>query len=173
MKILFLSIFLVSFIDAKVLVMVDTAMSSSFGLDISITKKNILLKKEEAKKVQTIAKVKIKSKIFKVYLAKRDSILVGYGVLISQKIRSKNAVILYSISKDGILKNIEIIAFNEPLEYLPSKKWKEQFRNTNARNSLKVGTDIAVISGATLSARAITNSSRVALALYEVSLKKE
>lgn len=171
MKALLISIFLLTTMNAKVLVMVDTAMGSSFSSDINIVKKNILLNKNEAKNLQKIAQHKRKSKIFKVYLAKKDSEVVGYGVLISQKVRSKNAVVLYSISKDGILKNIEIIAFNEPLEYLPSQKWKEQFKNKRTEDQLEVGTDIATISGATLSASAITNSSRVALALYQIKLK--
>ncbi|QFR50008.1 FMN-binding protein [Sulfurimonas lithotrophica] len=172
MKIILLITILSIFIDAKVLTSIDEAMNATFGEDCKISKKTILLKNNEFKKVQKIAKTKIKSKIFQVYFAKKDSKTIGYGVLISKKIRSKNGVVLYMIDVNGTLKEIEIIAFNEPLDYLPSKKWKNEFINTPNSKLLEVGKNIPTITGATLSAKSITNSARVALALYDIKLKE-
>ena len=78
---------------------------------------------------------------------------------------------LYIISKDSILKSIEIIAFNEPAEYIPSKTWISQFENVDTSKRLRVGKEIPTITGATMSARSIVDGSRIALAFYDEMLK--
>jgi len=158
-------------LSAKVLISPIDAMKHSYGADSKITKKNILLKNEQAKKIQKNAKVKLKSKIFRTFTATKGSKTLGYGVLINRKVRSKNAVVLYFISKDSMLKGIEIIAFNEPHEYIPSKKWISQFENVPTDKNLRVGRDIPTITGATMSARSLTDGSRIAFAIYNELLK--
>lgn len=173
MKTVLIFILLTLSLQAKVLISVDDALKTSFGKQITINKKSIMLKKHEAKKLMKMARSKIKSKIFKTYIVKDStSIVIGYGVLLSQKIRSKNGVFLYSINKEGTLLNIEVIAFNEPLEYLPSTQWKKQFNNVTKDEEPVLKRNISTITGATLSAKAITDSSRIALGLYELRLKE-
>ena len=158
-------------LSAKILISPVDAMKATYGSDATISKKNILLSKEKARLIEQETKSKLKSKIFRIFKATKGSQLLGYGVLVNQKVRSKNAVILYFISKDSILKAIEIIAFNEPMEYLPSKKWNEQFNNTKTTKMLQVSKNIPTISGATLSAKAITDASRIAFGVYSEQLK--
>jgi len=171
MKTLLLIFLFSSFSQATVLLSINEAMYAQFSSKITIDKKTLLLKKDEAKILQKNAKTKIKSKLFKVYLAKKDSKIVGFGVLINKKIRSKNGVILYMLDLKGAIKTIEVIAFNEPLDYLPSKQWKNQFNNIQINQSLQVGKNIPTITGATLSAKSITKASRVVQALYNLRLK--
>ncbi|MFT5661043.1 MAG: electron transport complex protein RnfG [Sulfurimonas sp.] len=160
-------------LSAKVLISPIDAMKSTYGSGTIITKKNILLSSSRAKTIEQAAQVKLSSKIFRIFKATKDTTLLGYGVLINKKVRSKNAVVLYFISKNSILKSIEIIAFNEPLEYLPSKNWNSQFKDISTDTMLKSSRDIPTITGATLSARAITNGSRVAFAIYNEMLKEK
>ena len=170
---MFQSLFILFFalsLSAQVLISPQDAMSYTYGVDAKIEKKNILLSKTQAKKIQTESRVKLKSKIFRIFKATQESKTLGYGVLVNRKVRSKNAVVLYLIS-NNILKSIEIIAFNEPREYLPSKQWNAQFKNTPTNTMLRVSKDIPTITGATLSARSVTESSRVAFAVYNEVLK--
>jgi Na+-translocating ferredoxin:NAD+ oxidoreductase RnfG subunit len=104
-------------------------------------------------------------------MVKKHSKIVGYSVLISKNIRSKNGVVLYMLDAQGVLKGIEVIAFNEPLEYLPSDEWKKQFKGLDLKALPKVGDNIHTITGATLSAKSITRSARIAQALYDIKLK--
>ena len=170
-SLLIISSLLALSLSAKVLISPVDAMKQSFGDDAEIVKKNILLSKAQASEIQKSAKTKLDSKIFRVFKATKESKLLGYGVLINKKVRSKNAVVLYFISKDSILKSIEIIAFNEPIEYLPSDRWNSQFENLSTDTMLRVSKQIPTISGATLSARSITDGSRVAFAFYNEVLK--
>ena len=158
-------------LSAKVLISPVDAMKQSYGNEAVIVKKNILLSKVQASKIEKSSKTKLDSKIFRVFKATKESKLLGYGILINKKVRSKNAVILYFISKDANLKSIEIIAFNEPLEYLPSDKWNSQFEDVPTDRMLRVSKEIPTITGATLSARSITDGSRVAFAFYNEVLK--
>ena len=171
MKNLFLFCILALSLSAKMIISPIDAMQYNYGQDCKIVKKNILLKSSQAKVIQSNAKVKITSKIFRIFTATKEGELLGYGILVNRKVRSKNAVVLYMISKDSILKSIEVIAFNEPMEYIPSDKWSSQFENKQTSKNLKLGSDIATITGATLSARSITDGSRLAFAFYNEMLK--
>ena len=158
-------------LSAKILTSPIDAMQYTYGADAVITKKNILLSKQRTKTIQEQAQVKLESKIFRIFKAEKDNKVLGFGVLVNRKVRSKNAVVIYLISKNSILKSIEVIAFNEPIEYLPSKTWNSQFENVATDKMLKSGTDIPTITGATLSARALTDGSRIAFAIYNETLK--
>jgi len=170
-KYLYLLLFLVLPLSAKILISPIEAMKNSYGSQSKVIKKNIMLSKNQAKNIQASAKVKLKSKIFRTFKAIKDKKTLGYGVLINRKVRSKNAVVLYIISKESTLKGIEIIAFNEPHEYIPSKKWISQFENITTDKKLNIGREIPTITGATMSARSITDGSRVAFAIYNELLK--
>lgn len=165
-----LSLLFLFTLQAQILISPIDAMREGFGSDTEVSKKNILLSNAKAKIVQKNAKLKLDTKIYRVFSAKKDNRLLGYGILINRKVRSKNAVVLYMI-KDEILTNMEIIAFNEPLEYIPSKRWKEQFENRPTSKYLQLNREIPTITGATLSARSITDGSRLAFSLYNTLLK--
>jgi len=169
MKLLSLFLFVLS-LNGAMIISPQEAMSYSYGKDAKVVKKNILLSKKQASIIQKEAKVKLKSKIFRIFKATKEDKLLGYGILVNKKVRSKNAVVLYFIS-DGVLRGIEIVAFNEPMEYLPSKNWNSQFEGVQTDKMLRVSKEIPTISGATLSARTITDGSRLAFALYNELLK--
>ena len=78
---------------------------------------------------------------------------------------------MYIITNNAILKGIEIIAFNEPHEFIPSKTWTAQFQNIPTNKMLELSREIPTITGATLSARSVTDGSRIAFALYNELLK--
>ena len=147
------------------------AMKAEYGEDVDVIKQNIMVKKEQGKIIQKNARVKLNSKIFRIFKAVKAEKIVGYGILINRKVRSKNAVVLYLISSDAQLLSIEIIAFNEPLEYLPSKQWKAEFENVSTENMLRLSREVPTITGATLSAQTITDGSRLAFAFYNEILK--
>lgn len=155
---------------SKVLVSPIEAMQENYGNHTVISKKNIILSKAQFKNIQKDARAKLDTKIYRIYKATKDEKVLGYGMLINRKVRSKNAVVLYFISQN-ILLGIEIIAFNEPLEYLPAKRWNEQFINIDTDKTLQLNRDIPSISGATLSAKSVVEGSRLAFALYNELLK--
>ncbi len=171
MKFLLLLLFTLT-LHAKLLISPFDAMKLHFGEDSRIEKKSLLLTSEQAKTVAKLAKLKLGTKIYKTFRAFKDDKLLGHGILVLHKVRSKNTAVLSIITPDGRLKTIEIVAFNEPIEYLPSKNWIEVLNNKKLSDSLTLGKDIPSITAATMSARAATNAARIALSIYEVRLKK-
>jgi hypothetical protein len=64
-----------------------------------------------------------------------------------------------------------VLAFHEPLDYLPTGSWYDQFVGKSGQDGLRVGRDIHGVVGATLSARAAADGVRRMLAYWEVLLK--
>ncbi|MCA0931231.1 FMN-binding protein [Lutimonas saemankumensis] len=63
------------------------------------------------------------------------------------------------LDKDLIIKKIKILAYREDWGgEITSKRWLKQFAGSNPESSLKYGTDVMGISGATISARSMTNA---------------
>jgi hypothetical protein len=150
---------------------VDEVIKSSFTCANTIEPKQIILTKKQFSQVQSRAKAAVRTKIYRYYDIKSSTKRLGYAVLITRKVRAKKATVLYAFDNSGSLKFTEIMAFGEPPEYIPSKTWMSQLQNQDKSVTLTVGKDIPTISGATLSARSITEGARVARAIYEIVLK--
>ena len=77
------------------------------------------------------------------------------------------------LEPDGTTRSVRVLAFHEPLDYLPTERWYKQFEDRSLADPLRLGRDIHGIAGATLSARAVASSVRRALALFRVVVKGE
>jgi hypothetical protein len=143
----------------------------NYSENVLVTKKSLLLTKEEVKSIQKEVGVKIKSKIVRLYKIEESEKIVGYGILLKRKIRTKNAAVLYMLDNNQSIKAIEIVSFTEPLEYKPNKSWQDVFKGKTSKDMLISGKDIPTISGATLSARSITDMSRLAIAIAKRKVK--
>ncbi len=146
-------------------------MSKNFEVGATVTENNVLLTQAQAANIEENSKTKLESKIIRVFKAAKNNKILGFGVLVNKKIRSKNGVVLYIISPDSVLKSVEIVAFNEPAEYIPSKKWISQFNEIKSAKIDEASKNIPTITGATLSAKSIIDGSRVAFAVYNEVLK--
>jgi len=169
-QLILLLIFTFNTLQAQMLISPVDAMKEAYDLNATVTKKNILLSNTKFKNIQKNAKTKLDTKIYRIFTAKKDGNILGYGVLVSRKVRSKNGVVLYFI-KNNNLKGIEVIAFNEALEYLTTDRWNSQFEDINTSKMLRLNRDIPSISGATMSARSVVEGSRIAFAVYNELLK--
>ncbi|WP_456402643.1 FMN-binding protein [Persephonella sp.] len=152
MRFIFFLILSISFYSyGGLIIKPEDALKSIFG-DVSIEKKNFLLKREQAEKIQSLTGFKLKSRIITVYKVKKEGEIIAYGILDTHKVRTKNEAVLYIHDKDCKIKEIEIIAFYEPPEYIPSDKWLSIFEGKESKSEIK---EIPNITGATLSARVI------------------
>ena len=171
MRYFLLSLFLLTSLQAKLLISPFDALHAVYGKEVKIEKKNVLLTIDKAEIVYKQAKMKKGSKIFRTYRITKDNKPVAYGVLISRVVRSKDAAILYMISPEGVIDAVEVIAFNEPPEFTPSKSYVDQFKGKTANDTLRVGKDIPTVTGATMGARNVTDGARLALAVFDMLFK--
>lgn len=157
--------------DAKVLTSPQKAMKDTFGNDCVIKKEKLNISQERLQNIEQTSKAKFNTKTTDLFKALKSGKTVGYGILINSKIRTKNGVVLYAITDSGSIKAIEIIAFNEPMEYIPSKKWIEQFEKADSKNINDVSQKAHALTGATMSANIVKDGSRTALAVFNEILK--
>lgn len=167
MKIIVLSLLASVYLFAQVLGDPVALTQRTFSAK-SVQIQNIILSDAQVTELSKASMQKIDSKLYRLYLAQNGDKTVGYGVLMNKKVRTKTAISLYLIGVDGKIKSIEIVAFNEPIEYLPSATWLNVFDQKSSANTLKLNQDIPTTTGATLSARAITDGARVALSLIDI-----
>ncbi len=139
--------------------------------DSKIVKKNILLTKKQVSQIQKLSKSRLNSSIITVYFIKKDGKNVGYGIINTHKVRTKKETVLFILSPDCKIQDIEIIAFYEPPEYMPDKRWLKVFKGKDSSNQLRLKRDIPNITGATLSSKAITTATRQTVYICETVLK--
>lgn len=151
---------------------VDEVIHSAFKKVSKIEAKRLILTSKQFTQIKAKAKASIPTKVYRYYTVMKGSKQIGTGVLITRKVRSKKATVLYLFDNNAKLKVTEIMAFSEPPEFIPSKIWMSQLQNQKASARLTVGKDIPTISGATLSARSVSDGARVARAIYQIVLKK-
>lgn len=110
--------------------------------------------------------IKARSAHWSVRAAKRGGSTLGFVVF--DEVIGKVELISYAvgIALDGNVKQIEILAYRESHGFevrLPA--WRKQFVGKGAGSAIKVGEDIANISGATLSCTHVTDGVRRIVAI--------
>lgn len=146
---------------------VDEALKLAFP-GSTIKRGTVYLTKEQKKKAAKLAKTKLSSGIVHPYEAfnEKDE-LVGTAYFDTHQVRSKNESIMIVVAPNGTISRIEVCAFGEPLDYLPSGSWYAQFVGKQLNDDLNLKRDIRGITGATLSGQATTRCARRVLAIHE------
>jgi len=163
-----LLLLMLTIVNAKTGIDIGNILKPAFGKNVNVSKKQFKLNPSEMKAVQQDAKAKLHSNIIRMYTVKKNKTILGYGVLIVQRVRTQKAAVLYMIDKSQKIKSIEILAFKEPSEYKPNKAWQGVFKGKSKKDNLFSGKGIPTISGATLSARAISDAARIALSIVKL-----
>ena len=171
MRYILLSLLLLGSLHAKLLINPFDALHATYGNDVEIEKKNVLLTIAKADVVYKQAQMKKGSKIFRTFKVTKVHKPIAYAILVSRVVRTKDAAILYMISPQGVIESVEVIAFNEPPEFTPSKQYVSQFKGKTDQDTLRVGKDIPTVSGATMGARNVTDGARLALAVFDMLFK--
>ncbi len=131
--------------------------------------KNLTLSNEQKESIEKLSGTKMDTRLVSWYIAKRDGRVVGYAYIDTHTVRTHPEVVLYAINPSGGIEVIEVLSFNEPLEYMPDENWLRLFKGkVFTGENFILRRDIPNISGATLTSRAITNNTRKVLAMWKV-----
>lgn len=153
--------------DAAVYMTKDEALREAFG-DAVVTRKSFVLDDTQADSVQKLAGARLESRIAAAYVATVDDSIVGTAFFDTRIVRTMPGVFMTVIAPDLTVREVHVLAFHEPADYAPSRRWLDQYDGRPLEDGLWPKRDIRNISGATLSARAIAESVRIALALSTV-----
>ncbi len=152
---------------AQVFMTQTEALQKAFADADTVLRKTVFLSREEKQKLEKKARAPFASRVITYYVGMKAGKITGYAFFEKQTVRTKPTIMMVLISPEGKVKMTEVLAFYEPLDYIPSPKWFRQYDNQRLTLDLWPGRGVDAITGATLSVRAFTLMVRRSLALFE------
>lgn len=121
--------------------------------------------------IEKRAQSSLESELLTIYIGWRGDQVLGYAIFDTHTVRTLPETFLAVLDPAGSIVSLRVLAFHEPLDYLPTDRWLQQYQGKSDPAHLRLGHDIAGITGATLSARAVNDGIRRALAIHHVLLE--
>ncbi len=146
----------------------DEALALAFPGADRVDDKAVILTDAQKQEIEKRAHAPVESSLWTVYTGWRGTELLGYAVIDTHDVRTLPEAVMVVLSPAGEVRRAEVLAFYEPPEYAPTERWAKQFEGRRLDDDLKLGAGIQGITGATLTATAMTAGVRRALALYGV-----
>ncbi len=159
--------------DAKVFYSREEAIALAFPDADRVEKRTFILTPEQAERIEKRSRSPLETKLVTLYTGFKDGAIQGYAHIDVHTVRTKPEGLMVVLDAAGGVRSLRVLAFHEPLEYLPAERWYFQFEGKSSADPLRLGRDIHGVAGATLSARAATRSVRRVLAYYEVLVRPQ
>ena len=157
--------------DSKVFYSRQEALELAFPDADRVEKRTFILTSEQARRIEERARSPLESKLVTLYTGWKDGHVQGYAHIDVHTVRTKPEGFMVVLDAAGEVRSLRVLAFYEPLDYLPAERWYGQFEGKSSKQPLRLGRDIHGVAGATLSARAATRGVRRALAYYAVLIR--
>ena len=153
---------------AKVFFAQDEALERAFPGADRVEETNYILKPAQIDAIEKGARSRLPGELITIFTGWKDGRVTGYAQIEIHQVRTLPEAFMIVLSPEGEVTQVLVLAFYEPLGYLPRERWYEQFVGASRESDLRLGWDIHGVSGATLSARAATASTRRFLAAYDI-----
>ena len=147
-------------------------MASAFP-NCDVERETIFLTEEELSAAAELAGETVERPLTVRYVADCEGDLGGTAYFDVHRVRTLEETLLVVVSPAGTVHRIEVVAFNEPLDYLPREGWYRQFDGRPLDNDLELDRAIRSVTGATLTAVATTAATRRMLAVHRVIERRE
>ena len=137
------------------------ALKETFRDAVAVEERKLVLSREE----RTAIEKTLGSKLSDVVMGAADSFTFHVGMrggkfyrlasAITALARSEPMRLLVVLSAEGAVESVEILAFHEPPQYKPSKKFLAQFQGASSENPPEHRRNVRNIAGATITSRAV------------------
>jgi len=157
----------------KVFMELDEALELAFP-KLEVERSTEFLSKQQKERVKKLAGSPVVSGIIYPYEAtKRDpktgeEVLVGTAYFETHRVRSMRETMMFVVSPEGKITRAEVLAFYEPTDYMPNKRFYAQFKGQVLNDDLRPNRGIKTVTGCTLSVNASTKAARRILAIHKV-----
>jgi len=155
---------------AGVLLAKDEALALAFPEAERVEERVVLLTAAQKAEVERRAGSALESQLWTIHVGWRGGAVLGYAIIDTHVVRTLPEAFMVVLEPNGAVRRVEILAFYEPPEYMPSGRWIAQFEGRALDADLALRRGIQGITGATLSATAMTAGVRRALALFAVAV---
>jgi hypothetical protein len=149
----------------------ESALRLAFPDADTVDKREIFLSGEQAEQIGELAGVKLPSRLVTLYVGRKDGRVTGYAFIDTHKVRSLPETLLVVLDSEGLTRGVYMLAFHEPPEYAPTDRWLGQFEGRPLNSDLSLRGEVDGITGATLTANAVTATVRSVLAVFKIALE--
>ena len=157
----------------KVFLNLDEALKLAFP-KLEVRRSTAFLDKKQRAQIEKLAGAPLVSGIIYPYRAyERDpktgkDVVVGTAYFETHRVRSLRETMMIVVSPDGQIQRAEILAFHEPLDYMPNRRFYAQFLGRGLDDGLRTKRGIKAVTGCTLTVNATTKAVRRILAIHQV-----
>lgn len=158
-------------VAAKIFASQKQALAEAFPEATRIDRKTFVLTRTQADRIESLSGMPVEARVVVFHAAYQGDRPLGYAEVAVHKVRTQPEAMLIVLTPEGRVRSVRIIAFHEPLDYLPTDRWYAQFAGKKRGDGLTLGREIHGVVGATLSAQAAADAVRRILAYWEVLLR--
>ncbi|KAB2956583.1 MAG: FMN-binding protein, partial [Thermoanaerobaculia bacterium] len=150
---------------ARELVTVDEALALAFP-GAAVERRTVFLTTGQRARAEQLAGAPPASAIVHPYEATRDGRRLGTAYFDTHLVRTLQETVMVVVDAQGQVARVEVLAFDEPPDYLPRAEWYRQFDGRALDAELDLRRAIRPVTGATLTARATADAVRRVLAVH-------
>lgn len=158
-------------VDAKVFLAKDEAIEKAFPEADRVEERVVFLTAAQKARVERQTGAALESQLWTIYVGWHGTEILGYAIIDNHVVRTMPEAFMVVLEPGGTIRRVEILAFYEPPDYMPSERWIGQFAGRRLDENLALRRGIQGITGATLSAVAMTVGVRRALAIFQVAVR--
>jgi len=153
---------------ARVYLTQDQALALAFPAPASVQRRTLYLDAAQAARAGREAGGAVETRVVPYYVGTAEGRPVGYAYFDTHLVRTLPETIMVLLAADGRIRRIDILSFDEPEDYKPTERWLQQFPGRGPGDELSLNGGIHALTGATLSARAVTQAARRVVALHRL-----
>jgi hypothetical protein len=125
------------------------------------------LTEEDRKGLEKKGKIRIEKSSWNFFVAKTGRRVDGYALMDHEVGKTEPITVLTALNPEGKVREVEILVYREPVgSEVHEEVFLRQFKHKTGTDPIRVGDDIRNISGATMSARAVSRAVKRALVLW-------
>jgi hypothetical protein len=151
--------------SATVLITVEEALRLAFA-EATTSRETLFLTEAQLAAAARAAAGELESAMVTRFVARSEGRVIGFAYLDTHRVRTLPETLMVVLEPEGVVRRVEVVAFREPLEYIPRSGWYQQFENESLSDELALKRKIRPVTGATLTARATTVAVRRVLAIH-------
>ena len=159
-----------SFASGQVFLTQEEALELAFSEPADIQRVTVFLDEGQFQNARRLAgrDVPLDQRVVTYYVGRIDGQLLGIAYFDAHRVRTMREVAMVVVSPEGTVDRVEVLSFREPPEYRASGPWIEQLVGRALSDDLAVNRGVINLTGATLTAGALTRAVRRVLALHQV-----
>ena len=155
--------------QAKLYLTRDAGLALAFGDSATVTTRTAYLDADQVEAIARRAVAPFSARRVTYYIGRApDGTHLGHAYIETHRIRSLTETIMVVVDRKGRAARIEVLAFNEPEDYLAPPGWRHLLEGADLDRPLAPGHDLPNLSGATLTARALAAGVRRQLAIHAI-----